>query len=65
MINDVEFFKSKLGKFNGANELGDYLIQVIKNKSITVPPQPQPSTDSQSQTKVSSTETTQAKEGDN
>jgi hypothetical protein len=63
MIFDVEFFKSKLAKFSGANELGDQLIQVIKNKSIDVRPQPPPSRDSQSHTQPTPAGTTQGNEG--
>ena len=62
MIEDVEFFKAKLGKFEGANQLGDYLIQVIKDKAIMAPAaQPQASTESISQTNGSTELTTQVK----
>jgi hypothetical protein len=64
MIADVEFFKSKLSKLNGATELGDQLIQVIRNKPISTPPQPRESTDSQAQLTRPSTDTTQSQTKD-
>jgi vacuolar protein sorting-associated protein 54 len=35
MLSDVEFFNSKINKIDGANDLGDHLIRVVKAKTIT------------------------------
>lgn len=34
MLSDVEYFKSKMGKIDGADDLGDTLIQVVNAKTI-------------------------------
>ncbi|KAG7289068.1 hypothetical protein NEMBOFW57_005430 [Staphylotrichum longicolle] len=43
MLRDVEFFQSRLGKIDGFEDAGDYLLGVIKNKKIIAPdPAPAP-----------------------
>jgi vacuolar protein sorting-associated protein 54 len=34
MLSDVEFFKARIDKLDGAGDLGDHLIEVVKAKSI-------------------------------
>jgi vacuolar protein sorting-associated protein 54 len=38
MLRDVEFFQSRLGKIDGFEDAGDYLVKVIKNKQVIAPP---------------------------
>jgi vacuolar protein sorting-associated protein 54 len=43
MLRDVEFFQSRLGKFDGFEDAGDHLMNIIKSKKITAPePVPEP-----------------------
>lgn len=43
MLRDVDFFQSRLGKIDGFEDAGDYLLGVIKNKKIIAPePAPAP-----------------------
>lgn len=47
MLGDVEYFQSRLGKIDGFDDAGDYLIKVIKSKEVTAPepaPAPAPAT---------------------
>ena len=39
MVSDVEFFKARIDKLDGAGDLGDHLIEVVKAKRITPAPQ--------------------------
>ena len=34
LLHDVEFFKSRIIKIDGAGDIGDYLTNIIKDKSI-------------------------------
>ena len=38
MLRDAEFFKSRLGKLEGAAELGDYIVDIVKNKPVADAP---------------------------
>ncbi|KAK4033995.1 vacuolar protein sorting-associated protein 54 [Parachaetomium inaequale] len=40
MLRDVEFFQSRLGKIDGFENAGDYLVKAIKSKQIIAPPPP-------------------------
>jgi vacuolar protein sorting-associated protein 54 len=40
MLRDVDFFQSHLGKIDGFEDAGDYLVSVIKSKQISAPPPP-------------------------
>ncbi|KAH6640951.1 Vps54-like protein-domain-containing protein [Chaetomium tenue] len=40
MLRDVEFFQSRLGKLDGFEDAGDYLLKVIRGKQIIAPPPP-------------------------
>ncbi|GAB1314385.1 Vacuolar protein sorting-associated protein 54 [Madurella fahalii] len=43
MLGDVEYFQSRLGKIDGFEDAGDYLIKIIKSKEVTAPePAPAP-----------------------
>ncbi|KAK0727923.1 Vps54-like protein-domain-containing protein [Lasiosphaeria miniovina] len=43
MLRDVEFFQSRLGKIDGFEDAGDYLLKIIKSKDIRKPsPAPTP-----------------------
>ncbi len=49
MLCDVEFFQSRLGKIDGFEDAGDYLVKIIKSNKIVAPepvpePAPTPST---------------------
>ncbi|KAL2001344.1 hypothetical protein VTN02DRAFT_1861 [Thermoascus thermophilus] len=51
MQSDIEFFSSKISKIDGAGDLGDHLLQVVKAKTITPEsksPSPRPPSDVQS-----------------
>lgn len=34
MLSDVQFFKSRIDKLDGADDLGDHLVSVVKSKTI-------------------------------
>ncbi|KAL2133646.1 hypothetical protein VTI74DRAFT_2002 [Chaetomium olivicolor] len=38
MLRDVEFFQSRLGKIDGFEDAGEYLVNIIKGKQISAPP---------------------------
>jgi vacuolar protein sorting-associated protein 54 len=43
MLRDVEFFQSRLGKIDGFEDAGEYLVNIIKNKRVlALPPAPAP-----------------------
>ncbi len=43
MLRDVEFFQSRLGKIDGFEDAGDYLVKIIKSNKILAPePVPEP-----------------------
>ena len=39
MLHDAEFFQSRISKLDGAADLGDYLIKIIKEKAVVDTPQ--------------------------
>ena len=34
MLRDVELFQARIGKLEGASELGDYLVTIVRGKPI-------------------------------
>ncbi len=43
MLRDVEFFQSRLGKIDGFEDAGDFLVKIIKSNKILAPePVPEP-----------------------
>jgi vacuolar protein sorting-associated protein 54 len=62
MMRDAEYFKTRIGGLDGAGDAGDYLINVVKEKSVPVAitaPEPtngQVSSESGSETKVEETD---------
>ena len=34
MLRDVEFFRTRISKLEGATSLGDFLVQLVDNKTI-------------------------------
>lgn len=48
METDIEHFRSKLGKIEGANEVGEKLLEVVKAKTIASQPEkPEPANEKQ------------------
>lgn len=44
MLNDIDFFATKLGKLDGFGDTGDFLERIIKAKKVEVEaPPPNPS----------------------
>ena len=37
MLRDVEFFRSRISKLEGAAGLGEYLVKVVEQKDVTDP----------------------------
>lgn len=37
MLQDVEFFNTKLSKINGSSEVGPFLVQLIQDKKVLKP----------------------------
>ncbi len=37
MLRDAEYFKSKLGGLDGAGDAGDYIVGLVKGKSLPRP----------------------------
>lgn len=37
MLRDVEFFRSRISKLEGAAGLGEYLVKVVEQKGVTDP----------------------------
>ena len=37
MLRDVEFFRSRISKLEGAAGLGEYLVKVVEQKDVTSP----------------------------
>ena len=35
MLQDVEFFRSRISKLEGAAGLGEYLVKVVERKGVT------------------------------
>lgn len=40
MLRDVELFRSRISKLDGAADLGDYIVNLVNNKSITQKEEP-------------------------
>ena len=34
MLRDVELFKSRISKLDGAGDLGDYLVKLVSDKAV-------------------------------
>ena len=34
MLRDAEFFNSRIGKLDGAADVGDYLVRIVKDKAV-------------------------------
>ena len=34
MLRDAEYFKTRIGSLDGANDASDYIIKVIKDKNV-------------------------------
>ena len=54
MQADIEHFRTKLGKINGAVEIGDKLLEVVQAKATTAPastsePEAEPASETQAQ----------------
>lgn len=47
MLRDVEYFRSRLGKIDGFEDAGEYLVSIIRKKVVMAPapppaPEPEP-----------------------
>jgi vacuolar protein sorting-associated protein 54 len=40
MLRDAEHFKSKIGGLDGAGDTGDYIVSLVKGKSVPKPKPP-------------------------
>ena len=40
MIRDTEFFKSRISKIEGAADIGDHLVSIVKAKAVAEQPKP-------------------------
>lgn len=50
MLADIEHFRTKLGKINGAGEVGDKLLELVQAKTTAAPvPTPEPEAESASE----------------
>jgi vacuolar protein sorting-associated protein 54 len=52
MQADIEHFRSKLGKINGASEVGDKLLELVQAKTTAAPapaPAPEPEAEPESE----------------
>ncbi|KAI9822654.1 MAG: hypothetical protein M1827_000373 [Pycnora praestabilis] len=43
MLRDVEFFQAKLSKIDGAGDIGDYIVKIVRDKPVEQQRQPGPS----------------------
>jgi vacuolar protein sorting-associated protein 54 len=34
MLRDVEYFKTRIGGLDGAGDIGDYMVRLVKEKSV-------------------------------
>ena len=34
MLRDAEFFRSRLGKLDGAGDIGDYVVSIVNAKAV-------------------------------
>lgn len=37
MLRDAEYFKTRIGSLDGAGDAGDYLVNLVKGKSVPKP----------------------------
>lgn len=40
MVRDVEFFKSRTSKLDGAADIGDHLVDIVNAKTVAEIPKP-------------------------
>lgn len=40
LLRDVEFFKTRISKLDGAGDIGDFLVAIINEKSVDRAPNP-------------------------
>lgn len=40
MLQDTEFFKSRISKIDGAGDIGDYLVNIVSAKAVAERPKP-------------------------
>jgi len=40
MLRDVDFLSSRIGKIDGAADIGDHLVKVVKDKTVAEKPIP-------------------------
>ena len=52
MLRDVEFFRSRISKLEGAAGLGEYLVKVVEQKDVTDPDTSRKSEDTTTATKA-------------
>lgn len=60
MQADIEHFRTKLGKINGAGEVGDKLLELVQAKTTAAPvlaPEPETESANENQDQGSSSET--------
>ena len=38
MLRDAEFFKARLGSLEGANDTGDFIVKLVKDKHVPKAP---------------------------
>ncbi len=38
MLRDAEFFRSRLGKLDGASDIGDYVVSIVRSKTVAEQP---------------------------
>ena len=38
LLRDAEYFEQKLGKIDGIGDTGTYLVNIVKEKNVAVPP---------------------------
>lgn len=38
MLRDTEFFKSRISKIDGAGDIGDHLVDIVKVKAVAEQP---------------------------
>lgn len=41
MLRDTEFFKSRISKIDGAGDIGDHLVNIVRVKAVAAEPNPQ------------------------
>jgi len=54
MLRDVEYFNTRLGGLDGAGDIGEYIVKLVKEKSVPRPkPIPEPRTQPETNGKAS------------